>query len=99
MRKPTIDELLDQVGGIYELTMLAAREARRIRLKDKEAIQPLQTALDRIAQGKVKGKFLSEEELARYDAEERSKRELAQVLREKQFSHVVTPPPILEEKE
>ena len=67
MRKPTIDELLEQVGGIYELTMLAAKEARRIRLKDRDAVQPLQQALERIAQGKVKGRFLSLDELDDYE--------------------------------
>jgi DNA-directed RNA polymerase omega subunit len=83
MRKPTIDELLDQVGSIYELTMLAAKEARRIRLKDRDAVQPLQQALERIAQGKVKGRFLSQDEMADYEVQERQKREAAQLMRDK----------------
>jgi DNA-directed RNA polymerase omega subunit len=83
MRKPTIDELLDQVGSIYELTMLAAKEARRIRIKDHDAKQPLQQALERIAQGKVKGRFLSQDEMDDYEVQERQRREAAQIMRDK----------------
>ena len=79
MRKPTIDELLDQVGSIYELTMLAAREATRIRLKDRDAKEPLQKALERIADGKVKGKYLTAKELEVYQREEREKRDAAAI--------------------
>jgi len=77
MRKPTIDELLNQVGSIYELTMLAAREATRIRLKDSEGEEPLQKALERIAEGKVRGKYLTADELEEYQRQEREKREAA----------------------
>jgi len=79
MRKPTIDELLEQVGSVYELTMLAAREATRIRLKDRDAKEPLQQALERIAAGKVKGKYLNSKELEVYQREEREKRDAAAI--------------------
>jgi len=92
MRKPTIDELLDQVDGIYELTMLAAKEARRIRLKDRDTKQPLQKALERIAEGKVKGRFLSQKELDEYENDERQKREAAAAMREKTYSQTPIPP-------
>jgi DNA-directed RNA polymerase omega subunit len=95
MRKPTIDELLKQVDSIYELTMLAAKEARRLRLKDRDVKEPLQKALERIAQGKVKGRFLSQKEMEEYEVDERQKREAAQAMREKTF---VQPPP-MEEKQ
>jgi DNA-directed RNA polymerase omega subunit len=90
MRKPTIDELLKNVDSIYELTMLAAKEARRIRMKDHDAKQPLQRALERIADGKVKGRFLSHEEMEKYEIDEHQKREAAQAMRERSF----VPPPI-----
>ena len=95
MRKPTIDELLEQVDSIYELAMLAAKEARRLRLKDRDAVEPLQKALERIAQGKVKGRFLSHEEMESYEIDERQKRDAAQAMREKTFA----PPPPPDEKE
>jgi DNA-directed RNA polymerase omega subunit len=98
MRKPTIDELLDQVDSIYELAMLAAKEARRIRLKDRDAKEPLQKALERIAEGKVKGRFLNQREMDEYENDERQRRESAQAMREKNY---VQAPPLLpiEEKE
>jgi DNA-directed RNA polymerase omega subunit len=92
MRKPTIDELLDQVDSIYELTMLAAKEARRIRLKDRDIKQPLQVALERIADGKVKGRFLNQKEMDEYESSERQKREAAAAMKEKSFSQVPIPP-------
>jgi DNA-directed RNA polymerase omega subunit len=97
MRKPTIDELLNQVDSIYELTMLAAKEARRIRLNNRDAKEPLQSALERIAEGKVKGKFLSADELCDYESDERQRREAAAAMREKNFVQVPIPP--LEERE
>lgn len=93
MRKPTIDELLEQVGSIYELTMLAAKEATRIRLKDREAKQPLQRALERIAEGKVKGKYLSPDEMEEYEDQERERRETAAAAREKAIIPPPPPPP------
>lgn len=89
MRKPTIDELLEQVDSIYELTMLAAKEATRIRLKDREIREPLQLALDRIAKGKVKGSFLTAEELEEYELKEHERREAA-AMRDRM---VIPPPP------
>lgn len=86
MRTPTIDELLDQVGSIYELTMLAAREARRIRTKDRDAKEPLQEALERIAAGKVKGTYLTHEEMEKYLEKENEQREAAVAAREKMLS-------------
>ncbi len=77
MRKPTIDELLEQVDSLYELTMLAAREATRIRLKNRDVKEPLQLALERIAQGKVKGQYLSADEMDDYERKERENREAA----------------------
>ncbi len=94
MRKPTIDELLEQVDSIYELTMLAAKEATRIRLKDRDTREPLQIALDRIAQGKVKGSFLTPDEMDEYEMKERERREAAAAMRDKL---VVPPPPPPEE--
>jgi len=89
MKKPTIDELLEQVGSIYELTMLAAREATRLRLKDRDEEQPLQKALERIAEGKVKGLYLTPDEMDEYERSERERRE-AVATRER----LVIPPPI-----
>lgn len=89
MRKPTIDELLEQVDSIYELTMLAAKEATRIRLKDREVKEPLQIALERIAKGKVRGSFLTAEELEEYERKEQERREAA-ALRERM---IIPPPP------
>ena len=77
MRKPTIDELMEKVDSIYELAMLAAREATRIRLKDRDAVQPLQQALEGIASGKVKGKYLTSSEMVEYERQEHDKREAA----------------------
>jgi len=93
MRKPTIDELLDQVGSIYELTMLAAKEATRLRLRDRETEQPLQNALDRIAEGKVKGKYLGPEEMEEYEEKERERREAAAAMRERTIIPPPPPPP------
>jgi DNA-directed RNA polymerase omega subunit len=87
MRKPTIDDLLKQVDSIYELTMLAAREAKRIRLKDKDAKEPLQKALERIAEGKVRGQYLSPKEMAEYEKNEKERRETA-AMRDR---HVIPP--------
>jgi len=61
MRKPTIDELLDNEGSIYTLAMLAARRARQMKILDKEIKVPLQKALEEIATGKVHAKFLKME--------------------------------------
>lgn len=61
MRKPTIDELLDQEGSIYTLAMLAAKRARQMKILDKEIKIPLQKALEEIAEGKVNAKFLKVE--------------------------------------
>jgi len=83
MRKPTIDELLDRVGSIYELTMLAAKEAKRIRQKDRETREPLQQALERISTGKVEGRYLSPKELEEFEEKERERREAAQAIRDK----------------
>ncbi len=83
MRKPTIDELLENVDSVYELTILAAKEATRIRLKDRDAKEPLQHALERIADGDVKGKYLSQEEMVDYEAKERERREAAAAMRER----------------
>ena len=88
MRKPTIDELLDQVDSIYELTMLAAKEATRIRLKDRDIKEPLQLALERIAEGKVKGSFLSPDEMGEYQRKEQERREAAAIR-----DRMVIPPP------
>ncbi len=88
MRKPTIDDLLEKVDSIYELTMLAAREAKRIRLKDKEAREPLQKALERIADGKVRGQYLTPQEMAEYEKNEKDRRE-ALAMRDR----LVIPPP------
>jgi DNA-directed RNA polymerase omega subunit len=92
MRKPTIDELLEQVDSVYELAILAAKEAKRIRLKDRDTIQPLQKALERIAEGKVKGRFLNDKEMDAYESSERQKREAAQAMREKSYSQTPIPP-------
>jgi DNA-directed RNA polymerase omega subunit len=97
MRKPTIDELLEQVDSVYELAILAAKEAKRIRLKDRDTVQPLQKALERIAEGKVKGRFLNDKEMDAYENSERQKREAAQAMREKTYTQ--TPIPPLEEPE
>ena len=83
MRSPTIDELLAKVGSIYELTMLAAKEARRIRIKNKDVKEPLQIALERIAQGKVKGQYLTAQELEDYKRKENERHEAAAAAREK----------------
>jgi len=88
MRKPTIDELLEQVGSIYELTMLAAKEATRIRLKDRDIKEPLQIALERIAEGKVKGSFLSPDEMEEYKRGEQDRRDAAAVR-----DRMIVPPP------
>ena len=88
MRKPTIDELLNQVDSIFELTMLAAKEATRIRLKDREIKQPLQLALDRIAEGKVRGSFLDPDGLEEYNRNEQERREAAAIR-----DRMVIPPP------
>ena len=82
MRKPTIDELMEKVDSIYELAMLAAREATRLRLKDRDTEQPLQLALERIAEGKVTGKYLTSAEMDVYERQERDKRD-AQSMRER----------------
>lgn len=86
MRTPTIDELLDRVGSIYELTMLAAREARRIRIKDRDVKEPLQLALERIADGKVKGQYLTPDEMEDYIEKENERREASAVVRERVLS-------------
>ncbi len=88
MRKPTIDELLEKVGSIYELTMLAAKEATRIRLADRDAKEPLQKALERIADGKVRGQYLTPEEMDEYQRQERERRDSV-ATRDK----LVIPPP------
>jgi len=89
MRNPTIDELLDRVGSIYELTMLAAKEATRIRMKDRDTEEPLQKALERISDGKVRGKFLSNDEMRSFEREEKDRKEVQSSIREKN----VLPPP------
>jgi DNA-directed RNA polymerase omega subunit len=101
MRKPTIDELYAQVGSLYELTMLAAREATRIRLKDPEAKEPLQQALERIAEGKVKGRYLSPKELEEYERKETMRRDASRASRERVTSTntPVVPVPPIEEHE
>jgi DNA-directed RNA polymerase omega subunit len=83
MRKPTIDELLEKCDSIYELTMLAAKEATRIRLNDRDATEPLQKALERIASGQVKGKYLSGREMDEYESKQRERREAAAAMRER----------------
>ncbi len=83
MRKPTIDELLKHCNSVYELTILAAKEATRIRLNDSEAVEPLQNALERIATGRVKGKYLTDDEMEEYDARQRERREAAAAMRER----------------
>lgn len=83
MRKPTIDELLEHCDSIYELTILAAKEATRIRLNDRDAVEPLQDALERIATGRVKGKYLTDEEMEEYDARQRERRDAAAAMRER----------------
>jgi DNA-directed RNA polymerase omega subunit len=93
MRKPTIDELLEQVDSIYELTMLAAKEATRLRIKDRETPEALQKALERISEGKVKGEFLSRKDLDKYEEEERMRRETEAIARQK--SQLMPPPPAL----
>jgi len=92
MRKPTIDELLEQVGSIYELTMLAAKEATRLRVKDRETPEALQKALERIAEGKVKGEFLSAKEMVKYEEKERTRRDSETAMRQK--SQLLPPPPV-----
>ncbi len=57
MRKPTIDDLLRNEGSIYTLTVLAAKRARQIKILEREKKEPLQTALEEIAAGKVKAHF------------------------------------------
>jgi DNA-directed RNA polymerase omega subunit len=94
MRKPTIDELLDRVDSIYELTMLAAKEATKIRLNNRDADQPLQNALERIAEGKVKGRYLSPGEMDKYEMKEREKRDAQSAARER-----IIPPPKIEDIE
>ena len=93
MRKPTIDELLEHVDSIYELTTLAAKEATRLRVKDRETPEALQKALERIAEGKVKGEFLTAEELEEYEEQERLRRDTEAALRQK--SQLMPPPPIV----
>lgn len=92
MRKPTIDELLEKVDSIFELTMLAAKEATRIKLKDREEKEPLQRALERIAEGKVTGHYLEEDEIEEYEAKQRERKEIAAQLRERTFSPIPPPP-------
>jgi DNA-directed RNA polymerase omega subunit len=86
MRTPTIDELLDKVGSIYELAMLAAREARRISIKDRDEKEPLQRALERIAEGKVRGQYLAPDQMEKYLEKESERREAASVVRERVLS-------------
>mgnify|MGYP005622553401 CR=1 FL=1 len=74
--------------------MLAAKEATRIRLSDREAAQPLQEALERIADGKVKGKYLTDREMIEYDDKQRELREVAAARRER----TIIPLPQLEEE-
>lgn len=93
MRTPTIDELLEKVGSIYELTMLAAKEARRIRILDRDAKEPLQTALEHIADGKVKGEFLTNEEMEEFLEKESERTEAAHAMRDKILAHSTDVPP------
>ena len=53
MDKPSIDDLLKSVGGIYDLATVAAKRAVDIKRKDKGSAQPLQRALDEISRGEV----------------------------------------------
>lgn len=93
MRKPTIDELLKNVDNIYELTMLAAKEATRLRIKDRDTPEALQKALERIAEGKVRGQYLTEDEMEEYEHSEREKKETEDALRQK--SQMLPPPPTI----
>jgi len=61
MRKPTIDELLAQEGSIFTLTMLAAKRARQLKILDGDAKLPLQEALEEVATGKLRARFLDSE--------------------------------------
>lgn len=93
MRKPTIDELLEKVGSIYELTMLVAKEARRIRILDRDAKEPIQKALEHIADGKVKGEFLTSEEMEEFLRKEQETTEAANAMRDKILAHSTDVPP------
>ena len=53
MDKPSIDNLLENVHGMYELAAVAGKRAIEIKKIDKGNAQPLQQALDEIREGNV----------------------------------------------
>lgn len=62
MNKPAIDDLLANIPSYYEMTVASALRARQIKEVNKEHPQPLQTALEEVAEGKIEPYF--EEEAA-----------------------------------
>ncbi|HYE78938.1 MAG TPA: DNA-directed RNA polymerase subunit omega [bacterium] len=61
MNKPPIDDLLKQIPSYYELTVAAAQRATQIKRADREHLQPLQTALEEVAAGKIEVVYEADE--------------------------------------
>ncbi|MFH1515598.1 MAG: DNA-directed RNA polymerase subunit omega [bacterium] len=57
MDSPSIDSLLVNVPGVFELAAAAGRRAIDIKRRDRENTQPLQQALDEISDGNVDVNF------------------------------------------
>jgi DNA-directed RNA polymerase omega subunit len=57
MDKPSIDDLLKNIPGMYDLAAIAARRAIEIKKKHRDITQPLQQALEEIKEGKIDFNF------------------------------------------
>ena len=63
MDAPSIDKLLDNVHGMYELAAVAGKRAIEIKRTDRDNLQPLQQALEEIKEGYVDFNYKKKVEL------------------------------------